>query len=293
MHVCCYLLLLAYLHSLGDDTCTVSQWYDTHTHTHLTAVFLGLPGCSGTRKVKQIWILLKRKTVSGSGIIWAICKSAPPSRQIIMPAPHHSVFTGRMPYLPPNQQLQSTEGFTDITSTCQVVDMPSHWQVNSPIVMAASRINDTSFHSQDFGDLTSFLASWLTGELACQWLGMLAICPVPATVPRSRPPRSGLRVPWGQQRYSYHVSTHRQTTLAGWKHRKADELPHIGPCCLCKSFFFLMGVSGWMFLLVLDHLGSPAQRAVRRLCYYKHAVNLCCRRASLRAKKKQRRREQR
>jgi len=26
-----------------------------------------------------------------------------------MPAPHHSVFTGRMPFLPPNQQCQSTD----------------------------------------------------------------------------------------------------------------------------------------------------------------------------------------
>jgi len=30
--------------------------------------------------------------VSGSGISWAICKSAPCSRQITIPAPHHSVF---------------------------------------------------------------------------------------------------------------------------------------------------------------------------------------------------------
>ena len=30
--------------------------------------------------------------------------------QITTPAPHHSVFTGRMPFLPPNQQRQSTEG---------------------------------------------------------------------------------------------------------------------------------------------------------------------------------------
>jgi len=29
-----------------------------------------------------------------------------------MPAPHHSVFKGRMPFLPPNQQRQSTEGST-------------------------------------------------------------------------------------------------------------------------------------------------------------------------------------
>jgi len=48
--------------------------------------------------------------VNGSGISWAIGKSAPRSRQITTPVPHHSVFTGRMPFLPPNQQRQSTEG---------------------------------------------------------------------------------------------------------------------------------------------------------------------------------------
>ena len=52
----------------------------------------GLPGWAGTRKVKPIWILLEQETVSGSGISWAICKSAPGSRQITTPAPHHSVF---------------------------------------------------------------------------------------------------------------------------------------------------------------------------------------------------------
>ena len=51
--------------------------------------------------------------MSGSGISWAICKSAPCSRQI----PHQLLtaqfFTGRMPFLPPNQQRQSTEGYDD------------------------------------------------------------------------------------------------------------------------------------------------------------------------------------
>ena len=64
----------------------------THTHTYLTALCLGLPGWAGTRKVKPIWILLKQQTVSGSGISWDICTSAPCSRQITTPAPHHSVF---------------------------------------------------------------------------------------------------------------------------------------------------------------------------------------------------------
>ena len=66
----------------------------THTHTHnrLMALSPGLPGWASTRKVKPIWILLEQETVSGSGISWAICKSAPRSRQITTPVPHHSVF---------------------------------------------------------------------------------------------------------------------------------------------------------------------------------------------------------
>ena len=49
----------------------------------------GTTGRASTRKVKPIWILLKQETVRGSSISWAICKSAPRSRQITMPAPHH------------------------------------------------------------------------------------------------------------------------------------------------------------------------------------------------------------
>ena len=62
----------------------------THTHTRLAALCLGLPGWAGTRKEKPIWILLKQDTVSGSGIRWAICKSAPRSSHITTPARHHS-----------------------------------------------------------------------------------------------------------------------------------------------------------------------------------------------------------
>ena len=83
-----------------------------NTHTRLTALFPGLPGWAGTGKVKPIWILLKQETVSGSGISWAICKSAPRSRQTSMPAPQYPTtqfFTGWMPFLPPIQQRQSTD----------------------------------------------------------------------------------------------------------------------------------------------------------------------------------------
>ena len=81
-----------------------------HTRTCLTALFQVYPG-EPVPEAKPIWILLKQETVRGSGISWAVCKSAPRPRQITTPAPHHSVFfTGRMPFLPPNQQRQSTEG---------------------------------------------------------------------------------------------------------------------------------------------------------------------------------------
>ena len=82
-----------------------------YTHTRLTALCPGLPGWAGTRKVKPIWILLKQETVSGSGISWAICKSAPRSRQITMPAPHHSLFyrPDALPAAQPTVSKQSSD----------------------------------------------------------------------------------------------------------------------------------------------------------------------------------------
>ena len=55
----------------------------THTRTHpFNGPLSGTTQVSWYQKVKPIWILLKQETVSGSGISWAICKSAPRSRQI-------------------------------------------------------------------------------------------------------------------------------------------------------------------------------------------------------------------
>ena len=61
-----------------------------------------------TKKVKTNLDLLEQEIVSGSGI-WAICKSAPHPRQ---PRQHPTTqfFTGRMPFLTPNQQRRSTKG---------------------------------------------------------------------------------------------------------------------------------------------------------------------------------------
>jgi len=108
--------------------CSVAH---THTHTRLTALCPGLPRWAGTRKVKPVWILLKQETMSGIGISWAICKSASHSRQITTLVPHHTVFfTDRMPFLPPNQQHQSTEPVKEnvpmvinLQTTCIWVDI--------------------------------------------------------------------------------------------------------------------------------------------------------------------------
>ena len=69
---------------VGELTFRVETWHvgNTHTHTHththlLNGPLSGIPRWAGTRKVKPIWILLKQERVSGSGISWVICKSAP------------------------------------------------------------------------------------------------------------------------------------------------------------------------------------------------------------------------
>ena len=112
--------------------CIFNKREHTHTHTRLTAPFPGLPRWASTRKVKPIWILLKQETVSGSGISWAICESASRSRQITMPVLHDAkFFAGRMPFLPPNQQRQSTEGKTTKGNNPQNF-APSLWGIRAP-----------------------------------------------------------------------------------------------------------------------------------------------------------------
>ena len=77
-----------------------------HTHTRLTALCPGLPGGPVAERWNQSGFYWSKRQVSGSGIRWAICKSAPCSRQIITPAPHRSVFY-RPDALPATQPTSS------------------------------------------------------------------------------------------------------------------------------------------------------------------------------------------
>jgi len=73
--------------------------------TRLTAPFWDNAGFNS--KVKPNWIFLKQETVSGSGISWAVCQSAPRSRQ---PRQHPTTlkfFTGWMPFLNPTNSVKA------------------------------------------------------------------------------------------------------------------------------------------------------------------------------------------
>jgi len=74
-----------------DFTKVDNQKLTTHTHT-FDGPFSRTTWVSRYQKGKtSVCIVLKQETVSGSGISWAICKSAPRSRQITTPTPHPSV----------------------------------------------------------------------------------------------------------------------------------------------------------------------------------------------------------
>ena len=66
--------------------------------------------------------------MSGSDISWAICKPAPHSRQIAMPAPHQSVFY-RVDALPAVQQIASKHWRQAVKTTKQQM-LPKTWPQN-------------------------------------------------------------------------------------------------------------------------------------------------------------------
>jgi len=86
------------------------------TTSNFMAFFPGQPGWAGTRKVNHSGFYWSKRWRGGSGISWTICKSF-----VTTPVPHHSVFTCRMPLLPPNQRRQSNIRFMIINiNLCKI-----------------------------------------------------------------------------------------------------------------------------------------------------------------------------
>jgi len=90
-----------------DLLTTPTEVVITHTHGPLS----GTTQVSRYQKGKPIWILLEQEAVSGVAV-----SSAGPYASLHLAAdrqpcqhPTTQLFTGRMPFLPPNQQRQSTE----------------------------------------------------------------------------------------------------------------------------------------------------------------------------------------
>jgi len=85
-------------------------------HTHLNGFLSRTTWVSWYQKAKTSLDLNDARNggvLRCSSFSWTICsckQSAPRCRQITTPTPHHSIFTGRMLFLMPNQQCQSTEG---------------------------------------------------------------------------------------------------------------------------------------------------------------------------------------
>jgi len=94
--------------------------------------------------------------VSGNGISWAICKSAPCSSQITMPVLHHSVFTCQMPFLPPSQQCQSTEGTSTACKHTHTQPFNGRWSGTTQVGQYQKKHSHPSWSSDILYQLPPF-----------------------------------------------------------------------------------------------------------------------------------------
>jgi len=120
------LLLLQPFNCLFSKTSWVSRYQKGKTSLDLNeARDDGVLGCSGI-----------------------ICKqSAPCSRQITTPTPHYSIFIGRVLFLAPNQQCQSTEDRSQVNNFINITSMPLHpLQCHVVFIRAAKNNNDQLIH---------------------------------------------------------------------------------------------------------------------------------------------------
>ena len=114
-----------------------------YANARLTALCPGLLRWASTRKVKPSWTLLKQERVSGRGISWAVCKSAPRSRQITTPVLHHSVFY-RMDALPTTQPTASKHWRHTMYAYVKEIFLQrqtKRWLIHSTVYVHRSKTN--------------------------------------------------------------------------------------------------------------------------------------------------------
>jgi len=81
--------------------------HNTTHHNRFTALFLGLPGSAGARR-EILDFMVQGKINRGRHIDHLARRHSIRTNQCQPPRSHF--FTSQMPFLPPNQQCQSTEG---------------------------------------------------------------------------------------------------------------------------------------------------------------------------------------
>ena len=91
-------------------------------HTHpFNGLFSRTTQVSRYQKGKTSLDLNEARDDGVSGISWTICKqSAPCSRHVTTPTPHHSICTGRMLCLMPNKQRQSTSSCSSVLNCLHI-----------------------------------------------------------------------------------------------------------------------------------------------------------------------------
>ena len=106
---CCSLLpLLANDLFAGAKFLTVLLTTSTHHHNRYMALFPGPPGWAGTRR-EPLDFVVQGKINRGRHTDHPAGRHSIQTKQCL-PPPSPIFLTGRMPFLPPNQQCQSTEG---------------------------------------------------------------------------------------------------------------------------------------------------------------------------------------
>jgi len=111
--------------------------YITHTHIHRTVlqpswILSGTTQLRRHQKGKTNLDLLQQEIVSGNGISWAICKSAPWPRHTTTPASLHSLFY-RPDALPAAQPTASIQWRTNqrTEETCLMIIIMKWWQLQN------------------------------------------------------------------------------------------------------------------------------------------------------------------
>jgi len=94
-------------HSLNGIVMTQKQTYTPDTYNRFTALFLGPPGWASARR-ELLDFTVQGKINRGRHTDHLAGRHSIRFKQCTPPPSHF--FTSRMPFLPPNQHCQSTEG---------------------------------------------------------------------------------------------------------------------------------------------------------------------------------------